>query len=229
MTTTADVQGLEPGKLVTLYELDATGIGAGSLKFHAHLQEGPIFWQGAEYSPWPVTADGFALTGDKPPQPKLAVANIDRSITILCATFDDMVGARLIRRRTLAQYLDPQNFPDGVNPTADPTEHLPDEVWFVERKSAETVEAVEFELTSAMDFNGVMLPRRQIINNQCPFAYRGPLCAYTGGAVAKSDDTPTTDPLLDRCGKRLHSCELRFGENQPLPFGGFPAAGLART
>ncbi|WP_108418393.1 hypothetical protein [Limnohabitans sp. MMS-10A-160] len=32
----------------------------------------------------------------------------------------------------------------------------------------------------------------------------------------------------DACGKRLVSCQKRFGVNAELPFGGFPAAGLIR-
>jgi phage-related protein len=32
----------------------------------------------------------------------------------------------------------------------------------------------------------------------------------------------------DACGKRLVSCQKRFGANAELPFGGFPAAGLIR-
>lgn len=227
MTVAESIQTLEPGAVIILYELDATALGAGVLRFHAHLQQGPIFWQGAEYSPWPVSADGFALTSDKPPQPKLTVANIDRVATVLCATFDDLVGAKVTRRRTLAQFLDAENFPGG-NPSADPSEHLPDEIWFVERKTAETVEAVEWELASAMDFNGVRLPRRQIIANQCTWAYRSAECSYAGGPVAKDDDTPTSNPAEDRCGKRLQSCRLRFGEDARLPYGGFPAASLVR-
>src|SRR3546814_18403294 len=62
--------------------------------------------------------------------------------------------AKLTRRRTLAKYL------DGM-PDADPDEEFPPEIWFIEQKVGETSEAVEFELASAMDFQGVQLPRRQ--------------------------------------------------------------------
>lgn len=117
----------------------------------------------------------------------------------------------------------------GGNPTADPTKEFAPELWFIERKSAESFEAVEFELSSALDFNGVKLPRRQIIANQCPFAYRGPLCNYTGPPVADELDQPTDNPSLDKCGRRLASCKLRLWPDDTLNFGGFPAAGLVRT
>jgi len=32
----------------------------------------------------------------------------------------------------------------------------------------------------------------------------------------------------DVCGKRVSSCEVRFGTNAELPFGGFPAAALIK-
>jgi len=35
----------------------------------------------------------------------------------------------------------------------------------------------------------------------------------------------SNDPAADVCGKRLTSCEARFGQNNPLPFGGFPGLG----
>ncbi len=44
--------------------------------------------------------------------------------------------SRIIRRQTLAKYLDATNFEEG-NPSADPAEHFPDEVWFIERKIGE--------------------------------------------------------------------------------------------
>lgn len=227
MTVIEDVQKLEPGKLVELFSLDATGIGGGIVRFQGR-DDRVVTWQGQEYHPWPITAEGFARTTDQQPMPKLMVGNVDGSISMLCMSFEDMVGAVLTRRRTFSKYLDAVNFPEG-NPSADPTQEFPPEVWFVERKSVETREAVEFELSSALDFQGVNLPRRQIISNQCSFVYRGAYCNYTGPAVADILDNPTTDPLLDECGKRLASCKLRVWPDNILNFGGFPAAGLIRT
>ncbi len=228
MSIEADVQRLAPGPILEVWELDATAIGGGVLHFQG-LQEGPVVWQGITYSPWPVRGDGFEQTGDQQPTPTLKIGNVDRSITMLCQALDDVVGATITRRRTFEKYLDAVNFPDG-NPTADPTKEFPPQVWFVERKSGESWEFVEFELSSALDFNGVQLPRRQIIANQCTWPrYRGFGCAYTGPPVADALDVPTTDPLLDDCGKRLQSCKLRVWPDGVLNYGGFPAADLLRT
>lgn len=229
---TADAQRLEPGGRVTVYELDCTSFGADRLFFHQHLQSGVIWWQGQEYGAWPIKAEGFARTGDQPPTPKLTVSNIDGRITALCLMFGDLVGAKVVRRQTLVKFLDAANFPEG-NPMADPNEHFADEVWFIERKTSEDKETVEFELTTAIDLNGEQLPGRQIIAGVCGWlirgGYRGPYCGYTGPAVADANDVPTDDPARDQCSGLVRGCKLRFGEDKELPYGGFPAAGLLRT
>lgn len=227
MTVTAEVQQLNPGPLMEFWELDATSIGGGRYRFQGQ-QEGVVWWQGQDYDPVSCHGEGFERTSDQQPTPRFRVGNTNRAITILCREFNDMVGARLIRRRTFAQFLDAVNFPEG-NPTADPTKEFPPEVWFIERRAAETPAVVEFELSSALNFQGVKLPRRQIIANQCTFRYRGPLCNYTGPAVATELDAPTSDPALDRCGKRLSSCKLREWPDGVLNFGGYPAADVVRV
>ena len=228
----SDIQSLEPGNRIALFELDASSLGADQLFFHAHEQSEPIYWQGQRYDPWPVECDGFERNTAQTPTPRLSVANIDGTITALCLMFGDLVGSRITRRQTLIQYLDAANFPNG-NPTADPSEHFPDEIWYIERKSSENNEIVQFELASAADLNGEQIPGRQIIANACTWilrgGYRGPYCGYNGPAVADINDNPTDDPSRDVCGGRVRSCKMRFGENEPLSFGSFPAAALIRS
>src|SRR5690606_10256347 len=147
MTLSSDVQRLEPGSVVTLYILDAEAIGAETYRFHSH-DAAAISFQGAQYDPWPLEASGFEMSGTGNPSPKLRVGNVGGFITALCLQFDDLVGAKLTRKRTLAKYL------DGA-PDADPEEEFPPEIWFIEQKIGENSESVEFELASAMDFQGV--------------------------------------------------------------------------
>mgnify|MGYP000414407764 CR=1 FL=1 len=228
MSITADIQSLTPGALVELFELQ---IGAELVRFHAGTNSlmQPVVWAGHTYTPLPVQAEGFGLsTGGKMPRPKLRIANIDgvASQTLLGA---DIAGSKVTRRRTMVRYLDAVNFPGGVNPDADPTAEMTPDVFYIDRKTAETKAVVEFELASSMDVAGVKLPKRQIIQNSCPWRYRGGECGYAGPPVATVLDAPTGDPVKDQCGKRLSSCKLRFGETAVLPYGGFPAAGLVRT
>lgn len=233
MSINADIQTLEPGSMVTLYELDATPIGGELYRFHADTLSAPIWWQGNEYSPWPIEADGFEMTGQgQQPSPTLSVGNVDGFITALVIYFDDLVGAKLTRHRTLTRYLDAVNFPDG-NPEADSDEEFPPDIWYVERKVSEDNVSVQFEMASALDFNNVQLPRGQIVANVCRWlsigGYRGPYCGYNGPPVANEFDVITSDAARDKCGGRLTSCKLRFGANNPLPYGSFPAAGLIRA
>lgn len=223
---TEDIQRLEVGEVIELYEVDATILGGETHRFHGYATEGTITWQGQEYSPWPLQATGFAISGSgRMPTPKLSLGNVGGFITALVVFFNDLVGATVIRRRTLGKYLDGR-------PEADPTQEFPPEIWFVEEKTGESSEQVVFTLSSALNFQGVQLPRRQIIANNCPWRYRGADCGYNGPPVADEYDIITTDASKDKCGKRVSSCQLRVAAmpewNGEIPYGGFPAAGLTR-
>ncbi|MNH41955.1 Phage minor tail protein L [compost metagenome] len=56
--------------------------------------------------------------------------------------------------------------------------------------------------------------------------YRGVDCGYTGLALFDEDDMQVSDPAKDQCGGSLASCKKRFGANNELPYGGFPAVSL---
>jgi len=231
MSLSADIQKLEPGAIVELFELDLSSIdpAIGVLRFHAGtnglLQN--VVWQGNIYTAFPVQATGFEINGQgQSPRPRFLVSNVAGAITALVLQYDDLVGSKVTRKRTLLKYLDAVNFPAG-NPDADPDAAFADDIFFVDRKSAESNEVVEFELAPALDLTNVALPRRQIIQNMCQWKYRGVECGYTGTAYFDINDQPTV-ASQDRCGKRISSCRLRFGQFNELPFGSFPAAGLLR-
>lgn len=231
MSIAEDIQKLEPGAIIEMFVLDLTSIGGTPLYFHPGLNEinSSLTWQGQVYSPMAIKIEDMALnSGGQLPRPKVTVSNVLGVIGAYCRSFDDLIGAKLTRKRTFLRYLDAVNFTGGVNPTADPNVSFPDDVFFVERKITENRLVVQFELAAAMDLEGILLPRRQFIQNVCPWGYRSAECGYAGGAVAKIDDAPTSDIALDDCGRRLASCKLRFGDYAPLPFGGFPAVGLIR-
>jgi lambda family phage minor tail protein L len=216
---TQDIQKLDPGAKVELFELDATEIGGGLVYFHAgtDVSRAPIVWQGNTYSPWPVSAEGFEYNGKgQLPAPHLKVANIGATMTALNLAYDDLIGAKVTRRRTFVRYLDGQ-------PDADPTAGFPDDIFFIERKVSENRVMVDYELASAMDVEGVMVPKRQVVANFCGWQYRGPECGYAGGPVADLNDDPTAVPEDDDCSRRLTGCKYRFGNNGPLPYGGYIA------
>lgn len=228
MTVRSDIQKLEPGALVELYEIH---VGVDVFRFHSGVNalESSVVWQGETFQRFPIDASGFEARGSGTlPRPKVSVANVTGLIGALVRENNDLVGCKFIRRRVFAQYLDAVNFPGGVNPTADPNAGLSVDVYFVDRKATENAVVVEFELAAAMDVHGVKLPRRQVVQNVCTWRYRSAECGYAGGAVADINDQPTTVLGEDQCGKRLGSCKLRFGAFSELPFGAFPSAGLIR-
>lgn len=377
-----------------------------TLRFHAGVSEklGSVIWKGNTYTPWPINAAEFATPSQgSPARPKLQVGNFGGTISALCRQYDDLLWAKLKRRRTLVKYLDAVNFaqsnyllwsedatqsvwtkagvtaslpgltdpngsqvsqlveglttahyirqvgaafagewytasavvklrnadrpqarirladdigfradafmdlgtgqllstpsPDrGVvdlgggsyllwcsglldpaatsfdfrvlprdaagnetytgngtsgfytssmqvtrsrgllgyqktgaswNPTANPAEEYPVETWFITRKANESPAAIEFELGSPLDLQGVKLPRRQVVAGTCLWAYRSGECGYAGGPVADYTNRPTGDITQDQCSRTLTGCKLRFGVNAELPFGGFP--GIARV
>ena len=213
--------------VVELFVLDATSKGAGYFYFHAgtnELKQG-ITWQGQVYTPLPLKVDGFEMSGTQFARPKMQLANVDGVFSSLVNSYSDLVGCKVIRKRTLTRYLDAVNFADG-NPTANPLEAFADDIFYITRKSAENRMMIEFELGSSLDLQGVMLPRRQVIASVCCWRYRSEECGYTGGAVAKADDTPTTDINQDSCSHKVSGCKLRYGENGDLRIGCFVGASL---
>lgn len=230
MSISADIQTLEPGAVIELFELDLTSLGGDVLRFHAGTNQlnQNVVWQGNEYTRFPVEASGFDFDGTGSiPRPKLRASNALSVISALLQVYGDFLGAKVTRKRTLKKYLDAINFPGGINPTADPSAAFADDVFFIDRKTSETKEMVEFELTVSFDLAAIQLPRRQIIQNLCAWKYRSGECGYAGTNYFLADDTPTTEATQDTCGKRVSSCKARF-PNEPLPFGGFPGAALIR-
>lgn len=234
------IQKLEPGSKVRLIEVDCTSFGGDVLRFHNYnvdyteaellqfqnsgLEIPPkkIRWKGEDYSAWPYNLTGIEWDGTgKSPLPSLEVANIDGSISAMCLLLQNLYGAVVTEHITFRQYLSDGDDPDE---SMEFTQN-----WYITRKSGENQSSVTFELSSPADFTGQMLPRRQIYS-MCHWAmngnYRGPDCGYTGTKYFTEKGIPTDNPALDKCGGLCLDCKLRFGEDQPLSFGGFIASSL---
>ncbi|MFP2239960.1 phage minor tail protein L [Pseudescherichia vulneris] len=185
-----------------------------------------VIWQGQMYQEYPISVSGMGVNGQDEVRPTLTLSNVTGLISGLVTSFGDLVGSRVTRKRTKVINLDAANFSNG-NSIADPNSYLPDEIYFVNQKVQENKLQAQFELTSALDFDGFQLPRRQVIANICPWVYRGGECGYAASTYFDADDNPVTTFDEDVCGKRPLSCRCRFnaeGGNNPLPFGGFPGA-----
>lgn len=192
-----------------------------------------IIWQGEVYTPVSIQSDGLEVRGDgRPSSPTLSIANeIDGNVgavTLMCALYKDFAGATLKVTRLLAKYLDAENFTDG-NPTANPNEFT-SQYWTIEQKTEEQFDTVTFELASPLAAQRIKIPTINI-TSYCTWAvrgqYRSEYCGYTGAAMYTKEGEPTDNPALDRCGGRLSDCKKRFGENNELGFGGYPASNLS--
>lgn len=228
MNYNADIQKLEPGNQIRLFELDATRLGANLWRFHGHAQEGDIVWQGQLYSPLQITAKGFDIRGDgRPAAPTLQIANelggVRGAIAALCLQYRDLAGAKFTVIETFRHYLDAANFADG-NPTA--SNQSRKNIWYIEQKTEETFDSLTFSMSSPTDMEGQMLPSQQITKLcrwACRGGYRGEACAYTGAAMFTKKNEPTDNPALDQCGGWWSSCRLRGNTRR---FGGSMGASL---
>jgi lambda family phage minor tail protein L len=187
-----------------------------------------IIWQGETFEPMALEVSGLEMRSDgKASAPTFSMANningIQGGISAYCLQFGDFAGAKLKVINTLAKYLDADNFSNG-NQTA--SNEAKEQLWYIEQKTSENAQAVSFELSNPIDFEGLKIPVRQI-SNYCHWCamgnYRGEECQYIGVAMFTDKDEPTDNPALDRCSGRLSSCRIR---NNEIHFGGFPASSL---
>ena len=172
---TSELQAIAPGAIIELFviELNTTLHGANTIyRFHngANLNaNGEVVWAGNSYLRFPIECTGFEFgsTGTLP-RPKISISNILGTITTIMQDVNqvtvgnDLNGAKFIRIRTLARYLDAVNFTGGTNPfgTPDPTAEFPQEIYFLDRKVTETRDIVTWEAQSALDLINVKLPKR---------------------------------------------------------------------
>lgn len=187
-----------------------------------------IIWQGETFEPMALEVSGLEMRSDgKASAPTFSMVNniagVQNAVSAYCLQFGDFAGAKLKVITTLAKYLDAENFSAG-NVTA--SNEAKEQLWYIEQKTSENAQAVTFELSNPIDFEGLKIPVRQI-SNYCHWCamgdYRGEECQYTGTAMFTDKDEPTDSLALDRCSGRLSSCRIRDNE---IHFGGFPASSL---
>ena len=187
--TKSDIQNSWHDAIVELFELDLEPITEdASDKYYF---TGDIFpdgtkiqWQGRIYEPFPIKITGFETTTKGTiPQPELTVANVLGTLASVTNAFDDLVGAKITRRRTLGKYLD-----NGTSP--DLSEEFPEDIYYIERKTSETSLSISWQLASKIDLEGLQVPRRIVTQNYCVWKYRGTECGYNGPPVANERDGP---------------------------------------
>ena len=179
-------------------QLDTTIHGANTTYyFHNGVSEnnnGNLIFDNIEYTRMPIEASGFEFNGKQLPRPQIAISNILGTFTTLLLTLPQgLEGAKVTRIRTLERYIDHINFDigdilsedgnaileedgslisqelsDNPHGTPDPTATFPNEVYYIDRKTMETRDLIQFELTASFDLQGVRLPRRQVLPADFP-------------------------------------------------------------
>ena len=170
----SNLQNINPSAIIELFslQLDNNLHGATTVyRFHAGSSlkdNGEIVWAGNSYQRFPIQAEGFAFQKGMLPRPTLTVSNALGTITSILLSVNeasvgnDLTGATVTRIRTLAKFIDAVNFPGDINPygTPDSTAEFPQEIYKIDRKSAENREVVQFELASVFDLAGIRAGRQ---------------------------------------------------------------------
>ena len=187
----SELQKLNPSARIELFVLElveglhyATGNPSNVptiYRFHSGTNmntNANIIWQGNTYQRFPISFEGAEFTGrGQVPRPVLTVANlggISRSGSVITVTdlmlivnlttpHNDLADSKLTRITTLASELDAANFPSNNNPFGTPSSNeLPQEIFFIDRKTSESRDIVQFELVGALDQANKKLPARQV-------------------------------------------------------------------
>lgn len=179
-----DLQSSSGESLVELFDLEVNE--QVTLRFHAGVDETyqEVVFDGNTYTPLPIQLEGVEVLSDGPgTRPTLTLANV----TVLFKTLlndnnlrmDALIGLKLTRRRTFEKYL------------GDPEElfEFPKASYIIDRIAAETSLAVEFELASPFDVEGVKLPSRSIVGKYCSWIYQGKELKNCGGCSWAVDST----------------------------------------
>lgn len=231
MSIKTEVQKLDPSAIVSLFTLDTSSLGGPVMRFtQSSKAYGPVTFQGISYDPVDVEFEGLETTGlGAFPTPRITLANTNGVVQALVNTYGDLNGSYLQRIRTFARFLDGE-------PDADPTSFFGPDIYRIERKVDDNESSIEWELSTSIDQEGAMIPGRVIIKNTCMWRYRvwradlpggagydysKAQCPYTGAQAYDINDAPVS-PALDHPSRTLNCCKVRFGADQPLPFGGFP-------
>ena len=194
-----------------------------TLRFHNNIKvfNSTIIWQGNTYIPAPIQATGFENSSRGTlPTPILSISSQSETGTDQLALLryeilklGDIIGAKVTRRRTFAKYLDWDNFqvataesrlaelPDGYEP--DPNAELPRDIYYIERKTAENKNTIQYQLSSILDLEGIKIPRRTIISDKCNWHYRGPGCWYQ-----HREGTEDPIPILEKADLRTGDINL---------------------
>jgi lambda family phage minor tail protein L len=182
---TTDLKKSDPGALIELFELKLSE--DTTLYFHPGTDDNysDIQFDGETYVALPLIIEGLEIQGDgATARPTITIANVTNVFKTALNDnefkISELVGSRFTRRRTLARYLT-----GGVD-EATPFE-FPVSTYIIDRIASENSVAVEFELASPFDVEGVKIPARNVIGRYCTWMYQGRDIKNRGGCSWLAD------------------------------------------
>jgi phage-related protein len=150
------------------------------------------------YIALPVKVEGFKFGRGQLPRPTLTFSNALTTFTNILGAVNsaeqgssrtpatnmsnashlsilinnDLTGAKVTRKRTLEKFLPTSNYSTVPSYNAFDSSYpeFPQEIYFIDRKSEENREVVQFELAANFDLAGVKAPRRLVTRDQFPSA-----------------------------------------------------------
>jgi lambda family phage minor tail protein L len=179
---------LDPTTVICLYNVSLKE--KGEYLFHAgeNGYRKSIIFGGKEYEFFPITVEGFDVHGNgKLARPKMTIGNQHGVISLRLNYFKDFSNHKVTRVKTFLKYLDHENFPKQINPYTDPDPDVTysEDVYYVNQKTIENDDVVEFELVSLLELQTAKIPNRKIYSNHCSWVYRSKNgCGYTGAPIS---------------------------------------------
>lgn len=194
---------LQPTAILELYKLYPDTVNSPStyLSFHGgSVFGGNVVWQGIQYIPIPVEADGFGVFSDGSlPRPTLKVANNEKIVTYFLSKYQDFKNAKVYRKKVFLKHLDDSNF-DGQNPfgLANSESEISEEKYLIGQKKQENKSFVEFELNLPLDLDNFDVNHRTVNAKYCYWQYRGMGCQYQGKPIEKDNGEAFLTPSGSR-------------------------------
>jgi len=183
---------LQPTAILELYKVFPDTVGSPNkfLSFHGgSVFANNVIWQGIQYMPIPVEAEGFGVFGDGTlPRPKIKVSNNNNIVTYFLGKYKDFKNAKVFRKKVFVKHLDDANF-DGGNPfgLANSDSEISEEKYLIGQKVQENKSFVEFELNLPLDLDNFDVNHRTVNAKYCYWQYRGLGCRYEGLPIEKED------------------------------------------
>lgn len=187
-TYNREILEIEPSTIVCLYNINLRDRGRYLFHSGENGYHREIIFNGEKYDYFPIKTEGFNMSGDgRLPRPKMTFPNQQGNISLRLGVFKDFINYKVTRIKTFVKYLDAENFPNQINPHAepDPDTSFAEDIFFVNQKTKEDDNVVEFELVSLLELQNASIPARTMYSNYCSWQYRSNIgCGYRGKPIA---------------------------------------------